>query len=56
MKRKIPEPIMEFAETSYGMAYAWRVDAYGITVLGDTRQECIDKFPVVFEDEYNKKF
>jgi len=37
MSKRIPEASMVFADTSYGMAYAWKIEHEGIMALGNTR-------------------
>ena len=58
MSRKRIVPKAEFVTADMGSftAYCWRIDGYGISVLGDTQKEVVEKFPVVFEAEYEKPF
>lgn len=39
-------------ETTYGAAYAWKVDQDGLMIIENSRQECVDSFQEAYLDEF----
>ncbi len=55
-RRVLPIPQMVFADTDYGMAYAWKCEGYGISSMGNTRLDAQVQFQKDFEEEYGEVF
>ena len=54
--RKMPKAEMIFADTEYGVAYAWKIKAHGLIIIENTQQKANLAFLEAYEFEYNKPF
>ena len=56
--KHLPTPQLTFAHfpAEHYTAYAWRIDDYGLTIIENSKTECIDNFLRAYQDEYNKTF
>ena len=54
--RKFPEPEIVTCQTEYGAAYGWKIEAYGLYILGNTKLDCCIEFADAYQSEYDKPF
>jgi len=55
--KRLPKPKFVTAEISkHYTVYGWRIDAHGLTIISDTKKECVSEFLEAFLSEYDKPF
>ena len=55
--KRLPKPKFVTAEISkHYTVYGWRIDAHGLTIISDTKKECVSEYLDAFLSEYDKPF